>query len=139
MQATAYQYVKLGSNLEFLRGISTASVMQTTSLAAFPNLTGNFSPRRYSVFNVVNAVKALLAQLQELGLAESLRAAEPMRPMLAAMEDYLAKQPNPQQAYLTDQYADRLVALAVQVGTAVRTELGMTSIKSPSPAGRGPG
>ena len=43
MQPTAYQYVKLGSNLEFLRGISTVSVMQTTSLAACPNLMDNFA------------------------------------------------------------------------------------------------
>ena len=41
MQPTAYQYVKLGSNLEFLRGISTVSVMQTTSLAAWPSLMEN--------------------------------------------------------------------------------------------------
>ena len=45
-QPTAYQYVKLGSNLEFLRGISTVSLMQTTSLAGFPNLLDNFAPRR---------------------------------------------------------------------------------------------
>ena len=32
-QPTPYQYVKLGSNLEFLRGISSASVMQTANLA----------------------------------------------------------------------------------------------------------
>jgi len=32
-----------------LRGISTASVMQTASLAGCPNLLNNFSPRRYSV------------------------------------------------------------------------------------------
>ena len=68
-QPTAYQYVKLGSNLEFLRGISTASVMQTTSLAEFGNLLNNFSPRRYAVVEVVKVVKSLLVQLNELGLA----------------------------------------------------------------------
>ena len=51
-QPTAYQYVKLGLNLEFLRGIATASVMQTTSLAAFPRLMENLSARRYSVMQV---------------------------------------------------------------------------------------
>ena len=71
-QPTAYQYVKLGSNLEFLRGVSTASVMQTKSLAEFPNLMNNFPPRRYAVVEVVKVLKSLLVQLHELGLAESL-------------------------------------------------------------------
>ena len=59
-QPSAYQYVKLGANLEFLRGIATASVMQTTSLAAFPELMGNLAPRRISVLQVVNVLKSLL-------------------------------------------------------------------------------
>jgi hypothetical protein len=60
MQPTAYQYVKLGANLEFLRGISTVSVMQTTSLAAWPSLLENLPARRYSAIRIVEAVKALL-------------------------------------------------------------------------------
>ncbi len=137
-QSTAYQYVKLGSHLEFLRGISTSSIMQTKSLAAFPNLLHNLPPRRYSVVEVVTATKSLLVQLQDLGLAESLRVAEPLRPMVKSMEDYLSQQPNPRAAYLTDLFADRLVGLAVQIGTAVRTELGMASNVS-SPSASGPG
>jgi len=132
MQPTAYQFVKLGSNLEYLRGLATASVMQTASLAGCPNLLDNFSPRRYSLPNVVNASKSLLAQLEELGLRESLRAAAPLGPMLASMEEYLSQQPNPQQAYLTDPFADRLVALAVKVATAVRTELGIAAQRGPA-------
>ncbi len=45
-QPTAYQYLKLGSNLEFLRGICSVSITQKTSLAALPNLMGNLPPYR---------------------------------------------------------------------------------------------
>jgi hypothetical protein len=38
---TGYQYAKLGSNLEYLRGICSASLAETTSLAAFPDLREN--------------------------------------------------------------------------------------------------
>jgi len=124
-QPTPYQYVKLGSNLEFLRGISSVSLMQTTSLAAFPNLMGNLPAGRYSVPNVVNVLKSLLVQLEELGLVQSLRASEPFRAMLKGMEEYLARQPKPELTHLTDQFADELIVLSRHVGTAVRSELGM--------------
>jgi hypothetical protein len=127
-QSTNYQYVKLGANLEFLRGIATVSIMQTTSLVAFPNLMENLPGQRYAVMKVVNVLKSLLVQLQELGLEQSLRVAEPFRPMLKEMEEYLARAPKPQLAYLTDPFAERLAVLAKQLGSAVRTELGMVSV-----------
>ena len=136
-QATAYQYVKLGSNLEFLQGLATASLMQTTSLVAFPRLTENLPAQRYSVAHVANTVKSLLVQLEEMGLAQSLRAAEPFRPMLAEMEDFLARQSKPRPAQLKDPFAERLLALAKDLAAAVRSELGMTSPAVPSPAGEG--
>lgn len=114
-QPTAYQYVKLGANLEFLRGVATASVMQTTSLAAFPNLMENLSATRYSVMRVANVVKALLIQLHEMGLQESLKTAGPFLPLVKEMEDYLVRAPTPQLAFLNDQFAERLVGLAKQV------------------------
>jgi hypothetical protein len=123
MKATPYQYVKLGSNLEFLRGVATVSVMQTTSLAACPKLLENLSNRRYSVANVASAVRSLLVQLEELGLGESLRVAEAFRPMLKQMEGYIAGLPPSRHAFLNDPFAERLVNLAVTIGTAVRTEL----------------
>ena len=112
--------------------------MQTKSLAEFPNLMNNFSPRRYAVVEVVKAVRSILVQLQDLGLASSLRVAEPFRPMLKSMEDYLSRQPNPRAAYLTDAFANRIVALAVQIGMTVRSELG-TASSLPAPSGSGPG
>jgi hypothetical protein len=131
MQPTVYQYVKLGSNLEFLRGICTASLMQTTSLVAFPNLMENLPAQRYSVVRVVEALKAVLVQLQEMKLVESLQAAEPFRPMIQEMEGYLAGVKTPRLARLTDQFAERLVAVSKQVTSVIRTELGTMSASAP--------
>jgi hypothetical protein len=130
-QPTPYQYVKLGSNLEFLRGIATVSVMQTTSLVAFPGLMENLSAQRYSVVQVVNVMKSLLVQLEEMGLAQSLQVAEAFRPMLAEMEGYLARQAKPELAHLNDPFAERLVVLSKQLGSAVRNELAT----APNPSG----
>ena len=124
MDPTAYPYVKLGSNLEFLRGISTASVMQTTSLAAFPALLENLAVQRYSVARVVEAIKALLIQLDEMNLSQSLQVAEAFRLMLPEMENFLAKIDAPRTAHLTDTFAQRLVVIAKHVVMAVRSELG---------------
>ena len=134
-QPTAYQYVKLGSNVEYLRGISTTSVMQTTSLAASPHLLENLSTQRYSVSNVSSAVRSLLVQLEEMGLARSLGIAEPFRPMLKEMEDYLARLKPTQSAFLNDPFAERLVALSQHVGSAVRSELGMADAIVALPVG----
>ena len=138
-QTTPYQYVKLGSNLEFLRGLATASVIQTTSLAAFPGLLENLSVRRYSVTNVVNALTSLLVQLQEMGLEQSLHVAEPLRAMLSEMENYVATQKNPHAALLNDPFAERLLALSRKLGSAVRSELGMADPSVPAPTGSGQG
>jgi hypothetical protein len=134
-QATAYQYVKLGSNLEFLRGLATVSVMQTTSLAAFPGLLENLPARCYSLPGLVNVVKSLLVQLEEMGMQRSLAVAEAFRPMLAEMDGYLARQTKPELAHLNDPFAERLVALAKVVGSAVRSELAVTGPAVPSPTG----
>ena len=136
-QPTPYQYVKLGSNLEFLRGIATVSVIQTTSLAAFPHLMDNLSVRRYSLVQVVNVLKSLLVQLEEMGLTQSLATTEPLRPMLKEMEDYLAREPKPELARLNDPFAERLVALSKQLGSAVRNELAVARATVPSPPGDG--
>jgi len=126
-QPTPYQYVKLGSNLEVLRGIATISVMQTTSLAACPCLMENLSAQRYSVLHVANVIKSLLVQLEEMGLIHSLNVAEAFRPMLAEMEKFLSTQAAPQNAKLNDPFAERLVALSKQLGSAIRSELAALS------------
>ena len=135
--ATAYQYVKLGANLEFLRGISTVSVMQTTSLAAWPSLLENLPTRRYSALRVVEAIKALLIQLEEMNLGRSLQVAEAFRLMLPEMENLLAQVKPPQTACLNDAFAQRLAVIAKHVVMAVRSELGTAAPPSPLPPGEG--
>jgi len=123
-QPTAWQYVKLGSNLELLRGVSSVSLMQTTSLVAFPNLMENLPARRYSVVRVVEALKSLLILLEEMKLEQSLAQAQHLRPMLKEMEDYLAQTAAPDSAYLHDHFAERLVELSKYVALALKQELG---------------
>jgi hypothetical protein len=122
-QPTLYQYVKLGSNLEFLRGLSTASLMQTTSLVAFPNLMENLPSTRYGLTQVIQGLKALMIQLEEMKLVSTLAAAKPFPAMLREMEEYAARVEKPQAAYLNDQFADRLVALTKQLATPLKLEL----------------
>ena len=122
-EPTTYQYAKLGSNLEFLRGICSVSLMQTTSLVAFPNLLGNLPGQRYSVQRVVEVLKSLLIQLEEMDLKASLEIAEHYRPMLKDMEEYLAKNPNPETAFLLDHFADRLVEIAKHITIALKQDL----------------
>ena len=122
-EVTAYQYVKLGSNLEYLRGISSVSIMQAGSLAGFPNLLENLPRTRYSVKHVVEVILSLLVQLQEMQLTKSLETAEAFRPMVGEMETYLKQTPDPEGAFLNDHFADRLVAIAKQVAMVVKPEL----------------
>ncbi len=120
---TGYQYAKLGSNLEYLRGISSASLAETISLDAFPDLQDNVPPRRYAVANVVEVLRSLVVQLGELQLPLSSQAARAYHPMLKEMEAFLATSPSPRTAYLTDVFAQRLVVVAKQVILAARKDL----------------
>jgi hypothetical protein len=123
-EPTAYQYAKLGSNLEYVRGISCVSLMQTTSLVAFPNLLENLPAQRFNVQHVVEAVKSTLILLEEMKLEKSLEVAANFRPMLQQMEEYLASNPNPQTAFLQDHFANTLVAIAKQVAMVMKPEMG---------------
>ncbi len=133
-QPTAYQYLKLGSNLEFLRGICSVSIMQTTSLAGLPNLMANLPPYRYSAMRVAEVLRSLLIQLQEMGLAESLQVAEAFRPMLGQIEEYLAQVKSPQEAHLTDPFAERLITISRLLVSTVRKDLGTAANLAASPA-----
>ncbi|MGO8750658.1 MAG: hypothetical protein ACLQNE_32310 [Thermoguttaceae bacterium] len=126
-QPTLYQYVKLGSNLEFLRGLASVSMMQTTSLVAFPHLMENLPSARYSLTQVIQGLKALMIQLEEMKLLSTLAAAKAFSAMLREMEEYAARVEKPQAAYLNDQFADRLVAISENVATTLRIELSAAS------------
>ena len=117
-----YQFVKLGMNLEYLRGIASVSMMQATSLAAFPQIMDNLADSRYRVYNVVNVLRALLVQLEELGLKDSRAAAAPLEPMLKEMEQALGGSPQPQSVTLRDHFANNLVAHARNIALAVKEE-----------------
>ena len=122
MDATLYQYVRLGMNLEYLRGIATVSIMQSGSMAEFPQLMANLPAQRYNVLTVVGAIKALLMQLETLGLTESAAAAEPLKPMCAEMEQALAQVRIQSDLTLRDHFADKLVVIAKTVSLAVKEE-----------------
>lgn len=120
---TGYQYAKLGSNLEYLRGICSVSLKPTTDLAVYSDLVENIPGRRYLVVNVVKVLRSLLVQLDELKLPQSCRAAEPFRPMLMEMEEYLLAADSPGVVFLNDGFAHRLVTTAKQVILAARQDL----------------
>ncbi len=84
--------------------------------------------------HVAEVLRSLLIQLQEMGLAESLQVAEAFRPMLREIEDYLAQVKSPQEAYLTDPFAERLVTISRLLVSTVRKELGMAASAPASPA-----
>ncbi len=117
-----YQFVKLGMNLEYLRGIASVSIMQATSLAEFPAILDNQPESRFRVANVVNIIRALLIQLETLGLTESRAAAAPLEPLLKEMETALAGSPYPQTVTLRDHFAEKLIAHAKNVSLAVKEE-----------------
>jgi hypothetical protein len=132
-QSTNYQYVKLGMNLEYLRGLNSVSILLATSLVAFPHLMENLPAQRYSVSKLVEVLRSLLIQLEEMGLTQTLAAAANFRPMLAEMEAYLGQTPNPQSAILQDHFANKLAQVAKQVALVLKQELGSTPALGPRP------
>lgn len=120
----AIQLLRLGRALDYLSGIATVSMIQAGSLAAFPMLMRNLANDRFAVPRVIDAVRTLLASLENLELTQSLTAAEPYRPMLQQMVDYMAQGPAPRSTVLLDPFADRLAGLAVELGPLVEAELG---------------
>lgn len=123
-EKTHYQYIKLGMNLEYLNGIGTISVLLGTSMVAFPHLSKNLPGERYAVKNVIEVLRALVVQLESLGLKQSLAALEPAREMMQSMERHLSRVP-PEKILdikLQDAFADRLVSIAKDVSLVVRQE-----------------
>lgn len=123
-QPTNYQYVKLGMNLEYLRGIASSSVALSASLAAFPELTENLPAQRCAATKVAAVLKSLLIQLEDMGLRQTFAAAAEFRPMLAQLEAYLSQNPTPESIVLQDSFANTLVRVAKQVSLVLKQELG---------------
>jgi len=122
-QPTAYQYVKLGMNLEYVRSINSVSILLGTSLVAFPHLMENLPGNRCSVEKVIEVLRSLLIQLEEMGLTRTLAEAAAFRPMLARMEAYASQMRDPAGAILQDHFADKLVDVAKRVTFVLKQEL----------------
>jgi hypothetical protein len=125
-QSTGYQYAKLGSNLEYLRGICSVSLTPTASLKEFPDLRENVPTQRYLVANVVEVLRSLLVQVQQMNLPASQVAAQGLIPMLKEMEEFLGLSESSRAVFLDDAFAQRLVVLAKQVILAARHDLSGT-------------
>lgn len=122
-ESTAHRYYKLGSELEYLRGLSSKSLTVPAELSAFHNLSENVPSRRYAVRHVVDVLGSVLARLEQMELVKPLAAAAELRGMLPQMQDYLGKLSKPDIAVLQDPFAERLVAVCKQVVAAVEAEL----------------
>lgn len=121
---TNYQYVKLGMNLEYLRGISTATVAVTTNLDAYPDLAANLPAHRSEATKVIAVLRSLLIQLEEMDLQQSLAAATEFRRMIAQMETYISQNRAPAPIVLQDGFANKLAGVAKQVSLVLKEELG---------------
>lgn len=117
-----YQYIKLGMNMEYLRGVSSVSVMPADDLVKFPRLVENLPPNRYSVIRVVEVLKAVFVQLEDLGLQDTRAECEQLRPLLEQMETYLTENPNPAASFMNDGFADKLVFFTNELMLALKKE-----------------
>lgn len=119
---TLYQYIKLGMNVEYLRGACSVSIMPAKTLATFPRLVENLPPNRYPVTRVVETLRALMIQLEELGFDQTRAEAEQLRPLLNQMETYLGEAAEPTSAFMNDSFADKLVFFISELLLALKKE-----------------
>lgn len=122
-QPTTYQCVKLGMNLEYLRGVATSSIKLSSSLASYPDLMENLPTQRYDVAKVMAVIRSLLIQLEEMGLGQSLAAADQLRPMLGQVEAFINENPTSSSIVLQDGFANKIVMAAKQISLVLKQEL----------------
>ena len=119
---TLYQYIKLGMNVEYLRGVCSVSIMPAKTLAKFPRLVENLPPNRFPVTRVVETMRAIMIQLEDLGFEQSRAEAEQLQPLLSQMETYLGETPDPKSAFMNDSFADKLVFFINELLLALKKE-----------------
>lgn len=119
-----YQILKLGMNLQHLRSIASVSIIPATSLVAFPNLEENQPASRCSVRKTVELIRAVRIQLEELGLASTLAAMEPLEPMQKEMEEALSQAPEGGDLILRDHFANTIVDHIKNVLLVLKEEAG---------------
>jgi hypothetical protein len=119
---TLYRYIKLGMTMEYLSGISSVSIMPHQSLAAFPRLVENLAPNRYSVERVLEALRALRIQLEELGLERAATEADQFQPLVEQLETYLRQHAASSASFMNDSFADKLLFFARQLQLTLKKE-----------------
>jgi hypothetical protein len=130
---TLYQYIKLGMNIEYLRGVCSVSIMPANTVAQYPRLVENLPPNRYPVRRVVETMRAVMIQLEELGLEQTRTEAEQLRPLLSQMESYLAETAEPEASFMNDRFADKLVFFVNQLLLALKREASAKSLEGQPP------
>jgi hypothetical protein len=118
------QLLKLGLNLEYLRGIASSNVRTLGDLQNCPYLLGNQPGVRYSAENVISVIKSMMELLKSTELTKAMEVAEAYKPMAQEIEDYLAKAPVKEDVRLLDHFADKVAMIAEDVLKSLRDETG---------------
>jgi hypothetical protein len=121
---TAYEYIKLGMNVQQLRSIASTSIFLGTSLVEFENLEENQPAVRCSVYKTVNLLKAVKVQLEEFGFTRTLEMLQPIEPMQQEMEQALGHAPPGDELILRDAFANTLVGHIKNVLLVLKEEAG---------------
>jgi hypothetical protein len=122
---TAYEFIKLGMNLQHLRSIASSSIFLGTSLVEFPNLDANQPQIRCSVKKTVELLRSVLLQLDEFGFHRAREAMAPLEPMRAEMEKALSQAPQGDELILRDHFANVLIEHVKNVMVVLKEEASM--------------
>jgi hypothetical protein len=125
---TAYEFIKLGMNLQQLRSIASTSIFLGTSIVEFENLEENQPNVRCSVRKTVDLLKAVRIQLDEFGFTRSLEALQPIEPMQAEMEQALTQAPPGDELILRDPFANHLVGHIKNVLVVLKEEASQRNV-----------
>lgn len=116
--------LKLGLNLEYLRGISSAAIHTVNDLQSVPYLLENQPALRYSASNVAVVLGSLASLLEQADLPKTRAAAESFAPLREEIETFLKENLGVDNVTLQDHFADRLVRIAEEVLKSLREEIG---------------
>lgn len=123
--ANASRFLKLGLNLEYLRGVPCATVQTLKDLSPFPYLLENQPALRYSAKSVAAVIESLLGELKDAELPKTLAAVEDLRPMATEIEEFLQTSPagGADGVTLQDHFAEKIVRTAEDAVKTLREEI----------------
>ena len=124
---TAYEFIKLGMNVQQLRSIASASIFLGTSLVEFPNLEENQPAVRCSVRKTVELLRSVRLQLEEFGFTRTIQAMAALEPMRTEMEQALSQAPPQDELMLRDHFANALVEHMKHVQIVLKEEASQRS------------